>query len=595
MKAGSDIADYLGRARALERSRDAHDPSMAGTARLAFAASFTAQGIQETLLVKCAERGIRAYIYASPYNQSWQDLLDPNSPLYAHDPQLVIVFHDTRDLLGERYLTPYAIPDDERRRWVDDKSAELLSLVNTIKSITPAKILLHNFEVPSYSPLGILEHKQPFGVTQSIQALNDRLRDIAKDDAQVFLFDYDGFCGRIGKAHVVDPRMQYLADVRLAWSHVPALCDAYAPYVAALLGLSRKCVVVDLDDTLWGGVVGEDGIDGIRLGPDPEGRPFVDVQRVLLSLHTRGIVLAINSRNNEADALAVLRDHPGMLLREEHFAAVRMNWNDKVENLREIAAELKLGLDAMVFVDNDPATRQRVRDALPEVLVVDMPDDPSFYPETLMRLDVFNTLQLTAEDWQKGRYYAGERQRREVARGATTVADHLRSLEMVVTIARATPFTVPRIAQLTQKTNQFNMTSRRYQDEDIARLAASDEFLVVGASVADRFGDNGLTGVAIVEKAAAAWRIDTFLLSCRVIGRRVETVLLQYLIDEAARAGATAIVGELVETAKNRPARSFYRDEGFTPAGRDGTVERWRRDVSARYTAADFITVVVSP
>jgi len=332
--------------------------------------------------------------------------------------------------------------------------------------------------------------------------------------------------------------MYYLADMRLDSRYMPDLCDAYLMYLKPFLSFIKKCIILDLDNTLWGGIIGEDGIGGIKLGPTPEGRPFMDFQKHLLSLFQRGVLLAIASRNNLEDALKAMREHPHMVLREEHFASMRINWDDKISNIKAIAEEINIGLDSMIFIDDDKTNRERVKKALPEVLVVDLPEDPALYARTLMEIDDFSTLQLTEEDRKRGEAYTAQRHRADLRKGAD-LSDYLESLKTVVKIGVANPATIGRIAQLTQKTNQFNMTTKRYLEADIVRKAESGHFLILSLGLKDKFEDMGIIGVAIVETAADAWRIDNFLMSCRAIGRKAEEAFLAGIL--------TKLCGEMFE------------------------------------------------
>jgi len=361
-----------------------------------------------------------------------------------------------------------------------------------------------------------------------------------------------------------------------------------------MLSKSKKCLVLDLDNVLWGGIIGEDGLDGIRLGPTPEGRPFLEFQKYILSLYNKGVILAVNSANNADDALEVFRNHPYMVLKEDHFAAMKINWGNKISNMKSIAEDIEIGVDSLVFVDDSKVNRDMMKQALPEVLTVDLPDDPSLYLKTVEDLRAFDTLQFTAEDRRRGKMYAEQRKRQEYMSTVGDITEYLKSLNTVVTIERANKFNIPRISQLSLKTNQFNTTTRRYLEDDVTRMANSDKFIVVSLKVDDKFGDSGLTGVAIVEKGPEKWRVDTFLLSCRVLGRKVEETLLAYIIDQARKGGAKAIVGEFIPTKKNAPAKGFYKDHGFSQLPSSEGAEIWELSLQDVYPYPLFIKVVVS-
>lgn len=579
----SSFSDYLGLYRKLQKQ------GLSGGAQIkvALLASFTVNGLRESLYLKCAEAGLLADTYVGGYNQIAQEILDPKSGLYACGAETVIIFLDVQTLTGDLLFMPYGPTALDRRAWVEGKLAELLSWVEAVKTQSQARVILHNFEVPAWSPLGILESKLDFGFIESISALNAGLRDAFKTDPRVFLFDYEAFCARIGKDRLRDPKMYYLGDLKLALEHLPALASAYVAYLRPMAGLTRKCLVLDLDNTLWGGILGEDGENGLRIGPTPEGRPYQEFQKMILALSQKGVILAVNSKNNTEEALKAMAGHPSMVLRPEHFAAARINWADKAENLREIASELDIGLDSLVFIDDDKANRERVRQALPEVLVVELPEDPALFCKTLAGLDAFDTLQLTEEDRGKARMYAEQKQRRTLAASAASLDDYLKGLGMVLTIRPADASNTSRIAQLTQKTNQFNMTTRRYDEESIRRFAGSERHLVFSTKVEDRFGDNGICGAAIVEKGDQDWRIDTFLLSCRVIGRKVEEAMLAHIVAQARKSGAIRLLGEFTPTTKNEAAKDFYRRSGFEP--RDGV---WGYDLAKAFPNPDCVKMI---
>jgi len=586
------VSDYFNLCQAIELEIGNRQPQDAKTVKVAILTSFTSRGIKETLFVKCYKCGIVSRFYSGAYHQYSQEIFNKNSGLYKFSPDLVILFIDIRSVMGESYLLPYLHSDAQRRNWVNEKLEEMKILVQTLKENSSTMILLHNFEVPSYSPLGIVENKQGFGVIEAVENLNTSLRDAFKTDPQVFVFDYEAFCSRIGKQNVMDYKMYYLGDLKLDLQHIPELCDEYLSYIKPLMSMTRKCIVVDLDHVLWGGVVGEDGLGGIRLGPTPEGSPFLEFQKCLLSLFNRGVVLAVNSRNNPEDVLEVFRKHPYSILKEEHFASLQINWNDKISNLRAIAEEINIGMDSLLFIDDDKLIREMVRGIFPEIRVVELPEDPSLYVKTLMELDDFNTLQITGEDKRRGGIYEKQRKRKEFKGSSIDLSTYLKKLRLSVTVERANPLNIPRISQLTQKTNQFNMTTRRYQEEDIRRFVESGNFLVLSAKVEDKYGDNGISGVAIVEKKSPHWRIDTFLLSCRVIGLRVEEALLACVLSSAKREAKGSLIGEFISNKKNYPARGFYENNGFRLCSKDNGVDIFEYDTARQYKTPDFIKLI---
>lgn len=557
------ISDYFTLYRRLNKICKEREPSYDKALNVAILSSFTSNGIKESLYVKCCALGIFPKIYVAEYKQYTQEILNPESGLYQSSPNLIILFIDTMTLWGDDFFQAYRRSDESRSAWVSENGDEIESLIEKIKTHSSAKILVHNLAVPEYSPLGILENKQGFGFFEATETLNRKLREVYKTDQQVFVFDYDAFCSKVGKQNIVDHKMYYIGDMKLSLNHMPALADAYLPYIKSMMSMTKKCLVLDLDNTLWGGVIGEDGLEGIHLGPTPEGRPFLEFQHYILSLFDRGVILAINSKNNFEDAIKVIREHPDMILREKHFAAMRINWDDKISNIQSIAEEINIGLGSLVFLDDDRLNQEMVRTACPDVLVPVLPEDPSLYLKTLMDIDDFNSLHLTDEDKNKGQMYAAQKRRKEIKKNTTDLSGYLKKLKTKVTIEEANSFTIPRISQLTQKTNQFNMTTKRYLEEDIKALAMNKDVMVLSLKAEDKFGDNGITGVAIVKKGSERWEIDSFLLSCRVLGRKIEETFVAYIIEKAKNEKAKILVGSFIPTQKNVPARGFFKRLGF--------------------------------
>lgn len=575
MSDSKGLADYFSLYRTIKKEIEGGGTHNKKNIRIAILPSFTINGIKEILFVKCWQSGIYPEIYVAGYNRYAQEILDKDSGLYGFNPEITIIFTDIRTVMGERYLLPYQVSADRRKRWVEETLEEIQSLTHIIKERSSSNILLHNFDLPLCSPLGILENKQEFGFVESVEALNINLRDTFKGDSRVFVFDYNSFCSMLGKKEIVDHKLYYLGDIKLDLQYLPELCDGYLSYIKPMASIVRKCIVLDLDNVLWGGVIGEDGLEGIKLGPTPEGRPFLELQKRLLSFFNRGVILAINSRNNYDDALKAMRDHPYMVLKEEHFVTMQINWDDKVSNMRAIAEEINIGLDSLIYIDDDKLNREIMSDALPEVLVVDLPEDPALYLKTLEEINDLNVLQITEEDRQRGRMYVAHTERRRYKKHFTDITEYLRGLELLVTIQCPNHFNIARISQLTQKTNQFNMTAKRYSEEDIGRFSEDSSVLLFCVDVKDKFGESGITGVAIVKKRDTEWLIDTFLLSCRIIGRKIEDSMLAYIVEKARQAGAERIVGEFISSRKNSAAKNFYRESGFKLEGEEGGRSIW--------------------
>ena len=534
--------------------------------RIAILGSYTTNGIEETLKVKCSEMDVGCVSYVAGYNQYNQEILDQKSTLYKFSPDVSFLLLDSRSVLGKLFYSPYSLSESDRKQFIENKVLEVSNLIKSFTNNSKSKLVITNLTLPTYSPYGIYETKVDYGLQEMINDYNQQISKITKNTESVYLYDFNGFMTRLGEQTVFDFKQFFYGDVKVSLESIPYLAQDLVGYIKAILGLNKKCIVLDLDNTLWGGIVGEDGFEGIKLGSDPVGKAFVEFQRILLALHQRGIILAINSKNNLEDAIRVIREHSDMVLKEEHFSCVKINWNDKVQNMREIASELNIGLDSMVFFDDDPMNREYMRVNFPQILTVEMPQDVAQYAPALMDINDFDILKITEEDLNRGSMYHQEKQRKVLEQKTTNLEDFLKQLEIKLKIKKVNDFTIPRISQLTLKTNQFNLTTRRYQEEDIKKSLEAGHW-VGCAQVEDKFGDNGITGVFIVKKNPSEWLIDTFLLSCRIMGRGVEDGILAEILKKAKREGVKTVKGEFITTKKNAPCANFLSDYGFKKEG----------------------------
>jgi len=531
--------------------------------KVAILPSFTLNGLDETFHVKCSEIGIRYQSYVADYNQYNQEILNPESDFYNFSPDITFLILDIRSLLGDYFYFPYSISSAERKSLVKEKINELGNLILQFKNNSSSKLVITNFNIPSYSPNGIIETKSEFGFHEMIHEINESLRNIVKNQNSIYVYDFNQFVSKYGEKNIFDYRQFHLGSIQIAFNYIPYFAYELMSYVKTMLGVSRKCIVLDLDNTLWGGIVGEDGFDGIELDQTSNGKAFVEFQKQLLSLWQQGIILAINSKNNFDDAMKVIREHPDMILREKHFASIQINWDDKAQNIKQIAEEINIGLNSIVFFDDDKFNQERIKQEFPEVLTVDMPNDPSQYSSILTNLNDFNVLQRTEEDTKRGEMYAQQRQRKQFENTVSNLDQFLKQLDIKVKIKKSNEFLIPRISQLTLKTNQFNLTTRRYQEEEIRKFSKDENFTVGCVQVLDKFGDNGVTGAYVVKKNGTSWILDTFLLSCRIIGRGVEDAMLSHILKDAKNNGIKEFKAEFIPTSKNKPAENFLSEFGF--------------------------------
>ena len=368
--------------------------------RIAILGSFTLNGLAETIRVKCDEKKIQCATYVSGYNQYSQEIYDEKSQLYKFSPDVTFLIIDFRDVLGELFLNPYSVSVEERKEFVKDKSDEIINLAQTFVNKSKSKLVMSNFNIPSYSPIGINETREEYGLHDMIRDLNRIITTLMSLEPEIYIYDLNSFVTKFGENNIFDYKQYFYGDVRISLDYIPYLAEELMGYVKAVLGLNKKCIVLDLDNTLWGGIVGEDGFEGIKLGDGPIGRAYVEFQRHLLALNQRGVILAINSKNNFDDAIEIIRKHPNMILKEDNFASFRINWNDKVVNMKEIAEELNIGLDSIVFFDDDPINRDYMRSAFPQVLTIELSDSSS-YSQILKSMNDFQVAKITNEDIKK--------------------------------------------------------------------------------------------------------------------------------------------------------------------------------------------------
>ena len=568
-----------------------------GPVRLAVLSSSTTQLLTDALGKELGACGWIIETWQSGFNQYRQDIADPASGLFLQRPHIILLHLDGEDLFAPYLTNPFRNGPEARREASRNAAKELENCLKVIRSRLPeALVVLNTICLPPIHALTGLEHHSPLGITDLAWHYNSELTRIASEQPNVLVNDVAALVTQLGYTRWFDPRLWHLARCRLSASATKALARSLAALLRAWKGDVRKCLVLDLDNILWGGIIGEDRMEGIVLGEEGPGLAFVEFQRELANLARKGILLAICSKNNEEDALEVLRHHPSMRLQLESFAARRINWRDKPANLCELAAELNLGLGSFVFIDDSPIERGLMREALPEVYVPDWPKDPSSFRLTLLDLawEQFGRISLTEEDRSRTAMYQAEIDRRELARSSSTLEGYYRSLQMVAQIGFADQFTTPRIVQLIQKTNQFNLTTRRYTEAEVRKMMISPDVLILWLRLSDRFSDSGIVGVLITKQCSAnVWTIDTMLLSCRVIGRTVENAFLGFACQILKGRGAQELIGEYIPTKKNVPAANFYRDLGFgLSEGQEGASSLWQVDLREKQIQIpEWITV----
>ena len=577
---------------AQEARSEAKPPENCLERRVAILASSTVEPLVPAIRVAALHRRLLLDIELAPYGQFRQAVLDPHSFLEAMRPDFVLFALDEAAALAP---LPIAARRDEAETALDREIEALAALWRRARERFGAVVLQQTVLNTRLPLFGSYDANVAGAPAALIDRFNRKLADAAAD-AGVLLVDIDRQAAWSGRAAWSDPVRWHQAKQAIGPAAAPLYGDLVARVIAASCGLSRKCLVLDLDNTLWGGVLGDDGIDGIVLGQgSAAGEAYLAFQRFAASLADRGIVLAICSKNDPDLAEEVFVRHPEMHLKRERVAAVMANWDDKATNLRRLAKTLELGLDSFVFVDDNPAERAIIRQELPMVAVPELPDDVAHYDLAIAQAGYFEAAAFTAEDRSRVRQYTENAQRNAELASTTDMEGFLRSLEMTMEAGPPRPEDLARVTQLVNKTNQFNLTTRRYTEAEMERLIQDKSCVILRFRLIDRFGDNGLIAVIIARPHPGerkTLQIETWLMSCRVLARGAEAACLNVLADAARRAGATALLGEYRPSSRNAMVREHYRRLGFQPDGEQpGGVTTWRLELADFAEAKTFIRI----
>jgi FkbH-like protein len=503
--------------------------------------------------------GLLLEVVEGAYNSALAEAVDTSSQLHMSGLDFLLIASDRRTL----GLTSAAATAEAARARVDEAFERLKVIVEALRPSIGSAILVQTVVPPVEGLFGSLDRVEAGSSFAMVEALNRRIADWAAG-GEVILVDIARAAASVGLEAWDEPQHWHASKLAFSPSMLPLYADIVARTLAAIRGKSRKCLVLDLDNTLWGGVIGDDGLAGIVLGQGSAGgEAFVAIQHMALELRARGVVLAVCSKNEEDAARLPFRDHPDMLLREEHIAVFQANWTDKAANLRAIAETLNIGVDSLVFLDDNPAERMQVRRELPAVAVPELPDDPALYPRTLAAAGYFEAVTFSQEDRDRAGYYQSNAQRAAILSASADLGGYLASLDMVCSIGLVDPVSRARTSQLINKSNQFNLTTRRYSEAEVAAAEAEPSRHAIQIRLTDRFGDNGIIGVVIADHRGDEWEIDTWLMSCRVLGRRVPEAIFNHLVEAARGAGAKRLIGRYIPTSKNKMVQGHYAGLGF--------------------------------
>ncbi|MFD8026711.1 HAD-IIIC family phosphatase [Streptomyces lavendulae] len=541
------------------------------------------------LALEGARHGIVIRTLVCDFDSYVFDLTDPDSTLHAARPDLALCLLDPMIVVDE-LPTPWRPADVEAV--LAEKTALLDGLTARFAAAGTGTLVLNTMPLPRTLAAQLVDHRSRARLGALWREANTRLLRLTETHPELVVLDLDPIAAE-GVA-VTDPRLSVYAKAHLS----PAMLARYAReagHLARLVtGRTRKCLAVDLDQTLWGGILGDDGAEGIEVADSPRGEAFRAFQKVVKQLSSQGVLVAAVSKNDLEPVREVVAGHPEMVLREEDFVRFAVNWKPKHENLRELAEDLNLGVESMVFVDDSPYECGLVCHELPDVAVVPLDEEPAGHVGKLLRDGWFDTRELTTEDRARPALYRSEAERKDFLHTFDSLQDYLRELGVRVRIGPVEERDVPRVAQLTLRTNQFNLTTRRLQPAAVQELAAAPDTEVLAVHAGDRFGDNGLIGVVFTRREGATVHIDNFLLSCRVFARGVEQTALASVLRRARATGAREVVAAFRESAKNAKVRAFYPQNGFAPAGEDGSDEGGDGDGSRLYRH-DLVSVPPTP
>jgi FkbH-like protein len=550
--------------------------------RIAILGGSTTTEVRSTLEVFLLAQGIQPVFYESGYGRYAEEIQFENPDLWDFKPDIVLI-HTTWHNVSQFPELLESEAEVERR--VQSEMARFESLWEKIHTGLGAVIIQNNFDLPRLRPLGNLEASESFGRVNFLMRLNAELASYARRHSRFLINDIHYLSAQVGLSSWLEHGYWYSFHMALSPTATVTLAQNLAGIVKSVYGKTKKCLVLDLDNTLWGGVIGDDGVQNLVLGRDhPVGEAFADFQRYVKGLQRRGVILAICSKNDLENAKEGF-SHPDSVLKLEDFSAFKANWNPKPDNIREIAAELNIGLDSLVFVDDNPAERAFVAEQLPEVAVPDVGSDASRYAEVLELERYFEVDKVVPDDLNRSAFYGSNAQRSEYQTGFGNYGEFLTSLEMTAEIGPFCPVYLERITQLINKTNQFNLTTRRYTSAEVDAIAGSPSFVALYGRLADKFGDNGLVSVLIGRQLDKTVELDLWLMSCRVLKREMEFAMFDALVEQCQSRGIRRIVGVYVPSKKNSMVAGHYAGLGFTRVeGTSGGREVWQYEVPQTYS-----------
>ncbi len=506
-------------------------------------------------------KGYNIDLFEAEYNQVYQQFMDPDSELYKHDAEFIVLFQSTHKFCEKHSLLP-----TQEQTTVADERLRFVESVAELPQLQGKKLICMNYPEIEDTVFGSYANKVESSFSFQVRKLNYGLMELAQQHPNLFICDIAGLQNKFGRDFMFDANIYVSTEMVLSVDAVPYVAGRVMDIICACKGQFKKCLILDLDNTLWGGVIGDDGLEGIQLGHGLGiGKAFTEFQMWVKKLRQRGIIICVASKNDEDKAKEPFLKHPDMILKLDDIAVFQANWETKVDNIRTIQSILNISFDSMVFLDDNPFERNIVRENIPGITVPELPEDPAEYLEYLYSLNLFETANYSSEDKDRTKQYQVEAKRVSLKKTFGSEADFLKSLNMVSNVNGFTPFNTPRVAQLSQRSNQFNLRTVRYTEADVKAFADDDRVVDLSFTLKDKFGDNGLIAVVIMKATDNSENlfIDTWFMSCRVLKRGMENFTLNTMVEEARRRGYKKIIGEYLPTLKNQMVRNHYDQLGF--------------------------------
>jgi len=528
--------------------------------RLALVGDTATQFLATSLRGEALLRGYDLNLFEAEYNQVDRQFLDPTSELYSFDPEYIVLFQSTHKL-GEHH----SMLSEADQCALAENRLDFVSSICQNHQLSGKKIICMNYPEIEDAVFGSYANQVESSFTYQVRKLNYGLMQLASQHANLFICDIAGIQNKIGRDKMFAPNVYVSTEMVLSVDALPYVASRIIDIVSALRGQFKKCLILDLDNTVWGGVIGDDGIEGIQLGHGLGiGKAFTEFQMWVKKLNQRGIIICVASKNNEETAKEPFEKHPDMILHLDDIAVFMANWETKVDNIRAIQQILNIGFDSMVFLDDNPFERNMVRENIPGITVPELPEDPGEYLEFLYGENLFETVSYSGTDKDRTKQYQVEAQRVSLQKTFANEADFLKSLNMVSEVSGFTKFNIPRVAQLSQRSNQFNLRTVRYTEADVQSMAIDNDTIDLSFTLEDKFGDNGLIAVIIMKKTdKETLFIDTWFMSCRVLKRGMENFTLNTMVELANALGCKRIVGEYLPTSKNKMVENHYPNLGF--------------------------------